>query len=241
MTGIEPRISGVGSDRFSNCVKLQLPTASLFKTSTHTVVALKEGHLCSWTFTQTNSMDVSNMHSHLTRPKARFKPTLPKKSEVYGILIRCQHILVCRFTSITHGDLVLLLSPPIIAKSLSSLDVDAKRVLQWNEWVSRRARVLNILQRNIIGIFVSRNAATKSSEISDLVDLSWNLAKKELFCLKSPTFVVDLWEARDVSSRIWDALSGFYISCWYTWSVWPDWAIFNVLMTNFLTKVAQLW
>ena len=58
----------------------------------------------------------------VTRPNARFKPTSPKKSGVVGGAIRCQHISVSRFTCTHHGDLVLLLVPPIIGLSIQWMD-----------------------------------------------------------------------------------------------------------------------
>ena len=42
----------------------------------------------------------------VTRPKARFKPTLPTKSGVDGGANSCQHILVSCFNCTPHGDLV---------------------------------------------------------------------------------------------------------------------------------------
>ena len=44
----------------------------------------------------------------VSRPKARFRHSLPKKSEVDGgETIRCQHVFVSCFTCTSHGDLVL--------------------------------------------------------------------------------------------------------------------------------------
>ena len=40
----------------------------------------------------------------VSRPNARFKPTLPKKSELDGVAIKCQHILISYFTCSPHGD-----------------------------------------------------------------------------------------------------------------------------------------
>ena len=41
----------------------------------------------------------------VTRPKASFKPTSPKKSDVDGGPIGCQHILDSQFIWTPHGDL----------------------------------------------------------------------------------------------------------------------------------------
>ena len=46
---------------------------------------------------------VKQLQQEVTRPKARFKPTLPEKSGVMGKQIRCQHFLVSRFTCTPHG------------------------------------------------------------------------------------------------------------------------------------------
>ena len=57
------------------------------------------------------------------RPKARFKPTLPKKSGVDGRAIRCQHILVSCFNYTLRGDLAphsFLKNRPILASFLLS-------------------------------------------------------------------------------------------------------------------------
>ena len=51
---------------------------------------------------------VLQLQEEATRTQARFKPALPKKSGVDGGAIRCQHILVSRFTCTPHGDLVKL-------------------------------------------------------------------------------------------------------------------------------------
>ena len=42
------------------------------------------------------------LQQEVTRPKARFKPTSSKKYGVDGGAIRCQHILVIRFTCTPH-------------------------------------------------------------------------------------------------------------------------------------------
>ena len=41
---------------------------------------------------------VFGLQQEVTRPKARFKPTLPEKFEVDKGAIRCQHILLSYFT-----------------------------------------------------------------------------------------------------------------------------------------------
>ena len=69
------------------------------------------------------TMDVTNIHGPSHQPiacrsptcsqttatvnnqaKARFKPTLPEKSGVFWVAIRCQHILVSGFTCTPHGE-----------------------------------------------------------------------------------------------------------------------------------------
>ena len=62
---------------------------------------------------------VIRKQQEVTRPKARLKPTYPKKSGVDGGAISCQHILVSCFNYSPHGDLVYNL--PITALVGSAL------------------------------------------------------------------------------------------------------------------------
>ena len=96
---------------------------------------------------------VWQLQQEVTRLKARFKPTSPKKSGVDGEQIRCQHILVSCFTCTPHGDLVWLLSPPVIALVGSALwcsilSSHTKALAPVQQWQKPEYPVEKPLQRN---------------------------------------------------------------------------------------------
>ena len=94
---------------------------------------MQRGHQCSWTLTPANRMQVSilqfdNCNRKYPGPCQGLNLPRPRSLRRMGEQIRCQHILVSRFNCTPHGDLVLLLPPPII---------DTTSILNYGQYVTR--------------------------------------------------------------------------------------------------------